>query len=73
MPKRLRPSAISKDEGQTWTNLKDIEWREGYISGYPSISFVDGEALVAYYHSSRSMSRDTDLRLKIFDVDWFYS
>jgi sialidase-1 len=72
-PRNPLTAAISKDEGKTWTNLKDIERREGYISGYPSISFVGGEALVAYYHSSRSMSRDTDLRLKIFDVDWFYS
>ena len=72
-PRNPLTAAISKDEGKTWTNLKDIERREDYISGYPSISFVGGEALVAYYHSSRSMSRDTDLRLKIFDVDWFYS
>ena len=64
-PRNPLTAAISKDEGKTWTNLKDVERREGYISGYPSVSFVDGEALVAYYHSSRSMSRDTDLRLKI--------
>ncbi len=72
-PRNPLTAAISKDEGQTWTNLKDVERREGYISGYPSISFADSEALVAYYHSSRSMSRDTDLRLKIIVVDWFYS
>ena len=72
-PRNPLTAAISKDEGKTWTNFKDIERREGYISGYPSISFVGDEALVTYYHSSRSMSRDTDVRLKIFDVAWFYS
>ena len=72
-PRNPLTAAISKDEGKTWTNFKDIERREGYLSGYPSISLVGDEALVTYYHSSRSMSRDTDLRLKIFDVDWFYS
>ena len=72
-PRNPLTTAISKDEGKTWANFKDIERREGYISGYPSISLNGDEALVTYYHSSRSMSRDTDLRLKIFDVDWFYS
>ena len=66
-------AAISQDEGQTWENFKDIERREDYVSGYPSLSFVDDEAFVTYYHASRSMSRDTDLRLKIFDIGWFYS
>ena len=72
-PRNPLTAAISKDEGKTWTNFKDVVRREGYISGYPSISFAGDEALVTYYHSSRSMSRDTDLRLKILDVDWFYS
>ena len=72
-PRNPLTAALSKDEGKTWTNFKNIERREGYISGYPSISFVGDEALVTYYHSSRSMSRDTDVRLKIFDVAWFYS
>ena len=71
-PRNPLTAAISKDEGRTWRNLRDVERREGYVSGYPSISFVGDEALVTYYHSSRSMSRDTELKLKIFDTEWFY-
>ena len=72
-PRNPLTAAISKDEGKTWTHFKDIERRQGYTSGYPSLTFVGDEALATYYHASRSMSRDTDLRLKIFHVDWFYS
>ena len=72
-PRDPLTAAISKDEGRTWTHFKDIERRQGYTSGYPSLTFVGNEALVTYYHASRSMSRDTELRLKILHVNWFYS
>jgi len=73
LPRNPLTSAISRDEGRTWSNFKDIERREGYISAYPSVTFVGKEALVGYYHASESMSRDCELKLKIFPVDWFYS
>ena len=72
-PRNPLSSAISRDGGKTWTNIKDIERRKGYISGYPSVSFIGDEALVTYYHASESGSRDSDVRLKIFKTDWFYS
>ena len=72
-PRNPLTAAISQDEGKTWAHIKDVDRREGYASGYPSVSLIGDEAFVTYYHSSRSMSRDTELRLKIFDIDWFYS
>lgn len=72
-PRNPLTAAISKDEGKTWAHFKDVERRQGYSSGYPSLTFVGDEALVTYYHASRSMSRDTELRLKILHLDWFYS
>jgi sialidase-1 len=66
-------SAISKDGGETWQNIKNIENRPGYDSAYPSVTFVGNEALVTYYQRSRSMSRDTWLKLKIYPTEWFYS
>ena len=72
-PRNPLSSAISSDGGKSWDNIKNIEKREGYTSGYPSVSFVGDEALVAYYHASESGSRDSDVRLKIFKTDWFYS
>lgn len=65
--------AISKDEGKTWRNIKNIENRTGYDSAYPAVAFSGREALITYYQRSQSMSRDTWLMLKIFPLDWFYS
>lgn len=72
-PRNPLTAAISKDEGNTWQNFKTIVDRKGYISAYPSLTFVGNEALVTYYHASESASRDCDVRLKIFSTEWFYS
>lgn len=72
-PRNPLSSAISRDGGKTWSNIKNVERREGYISGYPSVTFVGDEALVTYYHASESGSRDSDVRLKIFKTAWFYN
>ena len=72
-PRNPLSSALSKDGGRTWTNIRVIENREGYISGYPAVTFVGDEALVTYYHASESGSRDSDVRLKIFDKTWLYA
>jgi len=71
-PRNPLKSAISKDGGQTWNNIKTLVDRKGYVSAYPSIQFVDNEALVSYYHASESASRDCEVHLKIFERDWFY-
>jgi len=65
-------AAISRDEGKTWENFKDIENHIGYDSAYAAVTFVDDEALVTYYNRSVSMARDSWVKLKIFTVDWFY-
>jgi len=72
-PRNPLSSAVSRDGGKTWDNIKNIERREGYISGYPSVMFAGDEALVTYYHASESGSRDSDVRLKIFKTAWFYT
>lgn len=70
-PRDPLTSAVSRDEGRTWTNFRNIESRRGYNSAYPSLTFLGDEALITYYHSSRSQSRDCDLRLKILPNRWF--
>ncbi len=72
-PRNPLSSAISRDGGKTWDNIKNIEKREGYVSGYPSVTFVGGQALVTFYHASESSSGASDVRLKILEKDWFYS
>ena len=72
-PRNPLCSAISRDQGESWVNVKTIENRSGYDNAYPSLTFVGDETLVAYYRRSESMTRDTDVALKIFKTDWFYS
>jgi len=59
-------AAISFDEGETWRNFKNIETDETQTYAYPSITFVEDEALITYYCDHRS------LKLKIIPIDWFY-
>ena len=72
-PRNPLSSAISHDGGKTWDHIKNIEKREGYVSGYPSVTFVGDQALVTFYHASESSSGASDVRLKILEKDWFYS
>ena len=72
-PRNPLASAISRDEGRTWSAPKDIEFREGYDTAYPNVFFRGNEALVTFYQASESGSRDTELLLRIFPIDWFYA
>ena len=67
--------AISKDEGQTWENVKDIENRVGYQNAYPSVTILDDEALVTYYANVRSGTAAivSEVKLKIYPLTWFYT
>ena len=72
-PRNPLSSAISRDEGKSWESIKAIEDRRGYSSAYPAVTFFKDEAFVTYYHSSASMSRDSWVKMKIFDTGWFYA
>jgi sialidase-1 len=71
-PRNPLSAAVSRDDGKTWENVKNIENRVGYISAYPNVYFNNDEAIITYYHASESESRDAELMLKIFPIDWFY-
>ncbi|MFP6676705.1 MAG: sialidase family protein [Pirellulaceae bacterium] len=66
-------AAISTDVGQTWKHVKDIENRTNHDAAYPSVTFVGNEVLVAYYSRSTKWKRDTEITLRIFEVDQFYA
>jgi len=72
LPRNPLACAISRDDGKTWDNIKNIENREGYDSAYANVYFNGSEAIVTFYQASRSASRDTSLLLKIYPIDWFY-
>ena len=57
-------AAISRDEGGTWENIKDLETDEKQTYAYTSITFIKDEVLLTYYCDHRS------LKLKILPIDW---
>jgi len=58
-------SAVSKDEGQTWTNQRIIEGSQEDDYGYPSLLFLDGVAIISYH-------RRNGLAVARIPVGWFY-
>ncbi len=66
-------AAISRDEGQTWEKFRDIDNRQDRDAAYPSVIFLDDEALVAYYSRSTKWKRDSEITLRIYKIDQFYS
>lgn len=57
--------AISRDEGETWTHIKDLETNPQHAYHYTAVRFV-GEDVVLLY------SEDLSLKLRIVPVKWFY-
>lgn len=72
-PRTPLTAAISRDEGKTWTNFRDIDNREDHDAAYPSVTFVGEEALVAHYSRSSQWKRDSNVTLKIYEVNQFYA
>ena len=66
-------AAISQDEGLTWTRIKDVDRRADYDAAYPSVTFLDDEALVAFYSRSTDWKRDAEVTLRIYKIDEFYA
>ncbi|HQE83795.1 MAG TPA: sialidase family protein [Candidatus Hydrogenedentes bacterium] len=58
-------SILSKDEGETWTNERVLMGAPDNDYGYPSITFVENVALIAYHQ------RD-GLHVLRAGLDWFY-
>jgi sialidase-1 len=65
-------AAISRDDGITWANPKDIERVSEGSAAYPAVTFVGEEALVTYYYQTKRSGSDTGVRLKVMPVGWFY-
>jgi sialidase-1 len=64
-------SAISRDEGQTWENYRDLEVETPGVLQicYPSLTFHEGRALMTY-----GVYRDdwTSLKFRNLPESWFY-
>jgi hypothetical protein len=70
-------AAISRDEGQTWMHVRDIEPDISNTYCYPSLTFTkDNKAIITYYRGERVNGVQRNLRemkLIILPVEWFYT
>ena len=61
-------SAISKDEGESWENFRNIEDDPGDAWAYPAVTWVEDRALLTYFSYKGGLS----LHLEILPTSWFY-
>lgn len=64
-------AAISKDDGETWRNVRNLENDPQHSFAYPSIMFLGDEVMLTYYRS-RYERTGWELKLNILPVSWFY-
>ncbi|MBO9605595.1 MAG: exo-alpha-sialidase [Paenibacillaceae bacterium] len=69
--------AVSKDEGETWHHIKDIESHPRWCYTNPGIAFTgEGKCILTYcaaeYLSTFRMGNPFDLRAAIFDIGFLY-
>jgi len=60
-------AAISKDEGETWRNFKNIEDSPGDAWAYPAVTWIGEKACLTYFNYTGGIS----LQLKILPAEWF--
>ena len=73
-PRTPLTTAISRDEGDTWDLVGNIDDRENFHVAYPSAYFLDDEVIIAYYtRDNERWARDSEVTLKIFDVKDCYA
>jgi hypothetical protein len=61
-------SAISKDEGETWGNIRNLEDAADDAWAYPAVTWIDNRALITYFNYKGGLS----LKLKSLPSEWFY-
>jgi sialidase-1 len=71
-PRTPLTAAISRDEGESWEHLRDIENRTDHDAAYAAVYFEGNEALVTYYTRNTNWARDAEVMLRIFNIQQFY-
>lgn len=61
-------SALSKDEGETWSNFRNIEEAADDAWAYPAVTWTGNDALLTYFNYKGGLS----LKIKKIPVEWFY-
>jgi Neuraminidase (sialidase) len=60
-------AAVSKDEGATWVNFKNIQDKPDDAWAYPAVTWVDNRALLTYFNYTGGLS----LWLESIPAEWF--
>ena len=64
-------AAISRDEGETWEHMRDLETDDRYDYAYVSVTFLDDAALLTYWVHDHAAGRIA-LKAARVPVAWFY-
>jgi Neuraminidase (sialidase) len=64
--------AISRDEGQTWENVKTLEDDPAGWYCYTAMEFVGDHVLLAYCATGAGMPHLSRTQITLLDVDWLY-
>ncbi len=68
-------AAISRDDGQTWRHIRNLDEDPAHTYAYTAIEFLKDRAMFAYYagppHGVRGEGR-WSLKFKAVPFDWFY-
>jgi Neuraminidase (sialidase) len=64
--------AISRDEGQTWENVKTLEDDPAGWYCYTAMEFVGDRVLLAYCATGEGMPYLSRTQITLLDVDWLY-
>ncbi len=68
--------AISKDDGDTWKNFRNLDQDAAHTYAYTSIEFLEDRALFTYYAGPPAGVKSEprwSLKLKAVPLDWFYN
>lgn len=71
-PRTPLTAALSKDDGETWHIVGDIDNRSDHDAAYAAVYYQNNEALITYYTRGTDWARDSEIMLKIYDINAFY-
>jgi sialidase-1 len=71
-PRTPLTAALSKDDGETWHIVGDIDNRSDHDAAYAAVYYHNNEALITYYTRGTDWARDSEIMLKIYDINAFY-
>jgi sialidase-1 len=63
-------AAISKDEGETWKTVANLEPNPDHTYSYTSLTFVQNRAVMSYWESGETQSK-LSCRFRSLPVEWF--